>query len=361
MLSNDTLHLMQTLTQAMGIAGDEKEVSQLLKEAYQPYADEIVYDNLGSIFALKRSSKADSPWVMVAGHMDEVGFIIKNVNDQGALSFAPVGGWWSQVLLSQRVIVKTLDGRKIKGTIGSIPPHLLTEKERSAPMEMKNMWVDIGCSSKAEVAALKIQAGCSMILDGPFEVLEGGKRLLSKAWDNRYGCILGVEILKALQGVDLDVNLAIGATVQEEVGLRGAQTASHKLKPDLAIVLDCSPANDLTGDKDSFGHLGKGPLVRFIDANYLPHRGFIHHYVDLLDEHKIPYQYYQSLGGTDAGAIHKQYDGIPTLTQCICARNLHSSASIIDAQDYLEARKAVMLVLKSLNSATIETIKKANQ
>lgn len=361
MLNETTLSLMQELTQAMGISGDEKEVSQLLKKAYEPYADELVYDHLGSIFAIKKSKNPDAKWVMVAGHMDEVGFVVKGINDQGAISFSPVGGWWSQVLLSQRVIIKTLDGRKIKGTIGSIPPHLLTEKERNAPIDMKNMLVDIGCATKAEVESLNIRMGCAMILDGPFEVLQGGQRLLSKAWDNRYGCIMGVELLKALQGKDLDVHLAIGATVQEEVGTRGAQTASYKIKPDLAIVLDCSPANDMTGDQQSFGHLGKGPLVRFIDANYLPHRGFLHHYIDLLDTQKIPYQYYQSLGGTDAGAIHKQFDGIPTLTQCICARNLHSSASVIDANDYEAARLALLKVIESLNSGTIDSIKKANQ
>lgn len=361
MLSRETLSLMEKLTQLMGISGDEKEVSQFLQAAYAPYADELVFDNLGSIFAIKKSKNPNAATVMVAGHMDEVGFIVKSINEKGSLGITPIGGWWSQVLLSQRVLIKTRDGHKVKGTIGSIPPHLLSEKDRSAPIEIKHMLVDIGCSSKEEVEALNIGVGCSMIIEGPFEVLQNGQRLMSKAWDNRYGCILGLEILQALNNIELDVHVAIGATVQEEVGTRGAQTSSYKLKPDLAIVLDCSPANDASGDKDSFGQLGQGPLVRFIDANYLPHRGFINHYVDILEAAKIPYQYYQSLGGTDAGAIHKQFAGIPTLTQCICARNLHSNSTIIDAQDYVHARSAVLKVLQSLNSVTIETIMKANQ
>lgn len=360
-MNNETLHLMEELTQAMGISGDEKEVSQILAKHYTPLADEIVYDNLGSIFALKRSKNPHAPWLMIAGHMDEVGFIVKDINAQGALSISPMGGWWSQVLLSQRVLVKAKDGRKYPGTIASIPPHLLTEKERSAPMEIKHMLVDVGCSTKEEVLKLGITMGSPVVLEGRFEQLQQGTRLLAKAWDNRYGCIMGVEVLRALKDVDLDVNLAVGATVQEEVGTRGAQTSSFKLKPDVAIVLDCSPANDLSGDKDAFGTLGKGPLVRFIDANYLPHRGFLNFYVDLLEKEKIPYQYYQSLGGTDAGAIHKQFTGIPTLTQCICARNIHSCSSIIDAQDYTHAKQAVLKVIQSLNNDTIETIKKANQ
>jgi glutamyl aminopeptidase len=345
----------------MAISGDEQEVSQILKAEYTRLDLPVVYDGLGSIYAYKASKNPQAKTLMIAAHMDEVGFVLSSITAEGALKIAPVGGWWSQVLLSQRVIVKNKKGEKFKGSIASIPPHLLTEQERSKPMEIKHMLVDLGCSSKEEVLALGIQVGDALVLDGPFEILYQGKRLLSKAWDNRYGCILGVELLEALKDQELDVNLYVGASVQEEVGLRGAGTSAFKIKPDLAIVFDCSPANDLSGDKQSFGFLGKGPLVRFIDANYLPHRGFIHHYVDLLDQTKIPYQYYQSLGGTDAGAIHKSNEGIPTLTQCICARNIHSSSSIIDVFDYLSALKASIAVVESLNDATIEMILKANQ
>lgn len=361
MLSQKQIDLMKEITQVMAISGDEQELSQILYKHYKPLADEIVYDQLGSIYAIKRCGKENAPLVMISGHMDEIGFIVQQITEKGALKIAPIGGWWSQVLLSSRVLVKARDGQKYKGTIASIPPHLLSPEVRNKPMEISNMLVDIGCDTKEEVEALKIKAGSPLILEGPFEILDKGKRLLAKAWDNRYGCIAGIEVLEALKDIDLDVDVAVGANVQEEVGTRGAQTASYLIKPDLAIVLDCSPANDLSGDKNAFGQLGKGPLVRFIDANYLPHRGFINFYEELLEKNKIPFQYYQSMGGTDAGAIHKQYDGIPTLTQCICARNIHSPSSIIDVDDYENALKAVLAVLKSLNNGTIDTIKKANQ
>lgn len=360
-LSKATLDLMQELTQAMGIPGDEKEVSRILLKHYKDLADEIIYDQLGSIFALKRSLNPQAKTLMIAAHMDEVGFIVTKINAKGALSITPLGGWWNQTLLGQRVIVKTKSGQKIKGTIGSIPPHLLTEKERSAPTEIKNMLVDIGQTTKAEVEALGITMGAPVILEGSFEILEGGKRILAKAWDNRYGCIMGIELLQALKEVQLDVNLVVGATVQEEVGTRGAQTSTYLIKPDAAIVFDCSPANDASGDVDSFGQLGKGPLVRFIDANFMPHRGFINHYIDILKTNAIPYQYYQSLGGTDAGAIHKSLDGVMTLTMCICARNIHTNSSIIDVLDYINARKAVVALVTSLASNTIEDLKKVIQ
>lgn len=360
-LSNETLDLMKELTQAFGISGDEKEVSQILRDYYKTLADEIIYDNLGSIFAVKKSLNPNAKTLMVAGHMDEVGFIVTKINEKGSLSLTPVGGWWNQTLLGQRVLVKTKSGKKIKGTIGSIPPHLLSDKDRLAPMDIKNMLVDVGQNSKAEAEALGIFMGSPVILEGSFEILEGGHRLLAKAWDNRYGCLMGIELLKALKDVSLDVNLVVGASVQEEVGTRGAQTATSLIKPDAAIVFDCSPANDASGDREAFGQLGQGPLVRFIDANYLPHRGFLYHYIDLLEAKEIPYQYYQSLGGTDAGAIHKSLDGVMTLTMCICARNIHTNSSIIDGSDYENARKAAICLVETLTSKTIEALKKVIQ
>jgi len=360
-LSNETLALMKELTQAFGIPGDEKEVSRILKKHYETLSDEIIYDNLGSIFAVKKSKNPDAKTLMIAGHMDEVGFIVSKINEKGSLSLVPLGGWWNQTLLGQRVLVKTKSGKKIKGTIGSIPPHLLTDKERNAPMDIKNMLVDIGQTTKAEAESLGIVMGSPVILEGPFEILEGGKRLLAKSWDNRYGCIMGIELLQALKDTELDVHLVVGASVQEEVGIRGAQTATYMINPDAAIVFDCSPANDASGDKDSFGQLGKGPLVRFTDANYLPHRGFIDHYTDVLEANGINYQYYQSLGGTDAGAIHKSFEGVMTLTMCICARNIHTNSSIIDVSDYENARKAALAMVKTLTSNTIEDLKKVIQ
>ncbi len=361
MLNEKSIQNLKELTELMAISGDESEVRDYLKLKYSAYTNEIVFDNLGSIMAIKRSKNPNAKTVMLLGHMDEVGFVIKDINERGCLRLAPIGGWWSQTLLGQRVIVKNRLGQKFKGTIGSIPPHLLTQQDRDKPMELKHMLVDLGFTSKAEVISHNIKEGDTAILDGHFEVLNDGKRLLAKAFDNRYGCAMGLEILEALKDVELDINLAVGASVQEEVGTRGAQTIAYKIKPDAAIIFDCSPANDASGDASAFGQLGAGPLVRFIDANFLPHRGFINHYVDLLETHKIPYQYYQSLGGTDAGAIHRQYEGIMTLTMCICARNIHTSSSIIDTDDYLNAKTAVLKLLDTLNSDTIEVLKKANQ
>jgi glutamyl aminopeptidase len=360
-LDEKTLKRMEELTQLFGISGQETEVCSYLAKEYAELCDEVIYDNLGSVFGIKKSKHANAKTLMLAGHMDEIGFFVREITSTGCLSLTPIGGWWNQTLLGQRILLKNRAGKTFKGVIGSIPPHLLTDEDRAKPMEIKNMLVDIGSISKEQTASWGILPGDGILVEGSFVVLENGKRLLAKAWDNRYGCIMGLELLEAFKDIDLDVNLVVGATVQEETGLRGATTAGYLVHPDAAIVFDCSPANDATGKKEEFGQLGNGPLVRFIDANYLPHRAFLNHYVDLLAKEAIPYQYYQSMGGTDAGALHKQFAGVLTLTMCICARNIHTNSSVIDSDDFLNAKKAAIAMVKSLTSAKIEELRESNR
>jgi len=353
--------ILEPLSQINGISGQESAVAQYLEKQYRKYTDEIIYDNLGSIFAVKRSKNPSAKKVLIVGHMDEVGFMVKSINKTGCLTIHPVGGWWSQTLLGQRVSVVNRQQEVFKGVIGSIPPHLLTEADRSKPVEIKNMLVDIGSTSQQETESWGIACGDMIVLDGSFEVLHGGHRIAGKAFDNRYGCALGLALLEALKDQELPVDLYIGATVQEEVGLRGAQTSAQMIQPDLALVFDCSPANDASGDEDSFGQLGKGVLLRFVDSNMLPNRCLLEAYKQVCIQHDIPYQYYLSMGGTDAGAIHKSFKGVPTLTMCICARNLHTNSSIIDINDLESAYKAVVHFVNELNEDTISDMINCNR
>ncbi|MFV0255823.1 MAG: M42 family metallopeptidase [Erysipelotrichaceae bacterium] len=353
------INLMRELTEALGIGADEKDVSRILKREYLKYSQEIIYDNLGSIAVVKRSKTKNAPKVMLLGHMDEVGMMVTKITDTGCLEFCPVGGLWNQNLLAQRVIVRATED--ISGVIGSIPPHLLTPELRMKPMSLDNMLVDCGFTSKDEALKAGVRVGCSIIVEGSFKLLNNGKRLLAKAWDNRFGCLLGVELLAKLKDVELPFDLYIGASSQEEVGIRGAKTLTNLIDPDLAIIADCSPANDASGEKKTFGQLGKGPLVRVIDRNYLPNRALIDLWESTLKDNDIPYQYYLSLGGTDAGEVHKSRNGVLTLTSCICARNIHSNSSIIDADDYSNAIKGLDLFLRKLNRELIDEIKQENR
>lgn len=360
-VKQETLELMKELTQIYGISGQEEQVRECLKTYYEPLADEIIYDNLGSIFAVKKSKQPNAFKLMLAGHMDEVGFVVKKLTANGLVEIQAVGGLWEQTLLSSRVTLINRDRKEFKGVIGSIPPHLLDEATRAKPMKIDNMLVDLGFTSEDELEQANIRIGDMIVVDGTFEVLGNGQRLLSKAWDDRYGLIMGIELLKAFQDVDLPYDLIVGATVQEEVGCRGAKTAAYAVSPDLAIVLDCSPANDARKYESPTGGLGKGVLIRFLDKSYLPNRTWLHDFEDLCEKHQIAHQYYQSAGGTDAGEFHKSFSGIPTLTACIPARYIHTNSSVIDAADYASAFEALQHLLKELDHAKLEAYRSHNR
>lgn len=353
------MHL-ENLAKLDGIASLESQVFQYMKEHLMPVSDEIITDGLGSVFGVKKSKVFNAKRVLLAGHMDEVGFMVKQINDVGSLCIYPVGGWWSQTLMSQRVRITTSEGRVYQGCIGSIPPHMLTDVKRNTPVEIQDLFVDIGARSKQEVLDMGVKLGDMVVLDGDFVRLNE-HRILSKALDNRYGCAMALAMLEAFKEIDLPFDLIAGATVQEEVGLRGAQTTANLTQPDIAIIYDCSPANDASAEQNVLGKLGAGVLLRFVDASMLPNRCMLERLKMTAITHDIPHQYYLSLGGTDAGAIHKSNMGVPTLTICICARNIHTSSSVCDVNDLKAAYLVSSRFIEELNDSTINDMITCNQ
>ncbi|XXM71745.1 M42 family metallopeptidase [Lysinibacillus sphaericus] len=355
-MKQGTLDLFKTLTELPGAPGNEHAVRQFMKEQLASYSDEVVQDRLGGVFGVKRG-RADDPVVMVAGHMDEVGFMVTSITDNGMLRFQTLGGWWSQVLLAQRVQIIT-DNGPVTGVIGSIPPHLLGEEQRRKPMEIKNMLIDIGADDKENALEIGIKPGQQIVPICPFTPMANEKKILAKAWDNRYGCGLSIELLKELQGTELSNTLYSGATVQEEVGLRGAQTAANMIKPDIFFALDASPANDMSGDKNEFGQLGKGALLRILDRSMVTHKGIREFVLDTAESNAIPYQYFVSQGGTDAGRVHISNEGVPSAVVGICSRYIHTHASMIHVDDYAAAKELIVRLVKQCDRSTIDTIKR---
>ena len=354
-MNKETMELFKTLTELPGASGNEHDVRRFMRTQLEMYADEIVQDGLGSIFGVKKGADND-PVVMVAGHMDEVGFMVTQITDNGMVRFQPLGGWWGQVLLAQRVQIMTDNGPVI-GVIGSIPPHLLSEEQRKKPMEIKNMLIDIGADDKEDAKKIGIKPGQSILPVSPFTPMANEKKILAKAWDNRYGCGLAIELLKELQGETVPNTLYSGATVQEEVGLRGAQTAAEMIKPDIFYALDASPANDASGDKNEFGQLGKGALLRIFDRTMVTHRGIRELVLDTAESHNIPYQYFVSQGGTDAGRVHTSNQGVPSAVIGICSRYIHTHASIIHVDDYAAAKELLIRLVKASDKATVDSLK----
>lgn len=352
-MQQDTLNMFQMLTELQGAPGNEKRVRDYMTEELKKYSDEIINDNLGSVFGVK---KGNGPRVMVAGHMDEVGFMVTQITESGMIRFQTLGGWWNQVMLAQRVQVMTKEGI-IPGVIASTPPHLLTPEQRNKPMEVKEMLIDIGADDREDARKIGVEPGDTILPVCPFTPMANEKKILAKSWDNRYGCGLSIELLKELQHDTLPNELYSGATVQEEVGLRGAQSAANMIKPDIFYALDASPANDTTGDKDAFGQLGKGALVRIFDRTMITHHGMRDFVLDTAKTNDIPYQYYISQGGTDAGRVHTSGDGVPSAVIGICSRYIHTAASMIHVDDYAAAKELIVNLVKNTDQSAVDTIR----
>ncbi|MBD7907896.1 M42 family metallopeptidase [Sporosarcina gallistercoris] len=354
-MNNETLAMFKTLTELPGAPGNEHAVRNYLRGELEKYSDDMIQDNLGGIFGVRKGPE-NSPKIMVAGHMDEVGFMISGITDNGMLRFQTLGGWWNQVMLAQRVEIIT-DKGVIPGVIGSIPPHLLTDEQRAKPMDVKNMLIDIGADDLEDAKRIGIRPGQQAVPVCPFTPMANEKKIMAKAWDNRYGCGLALELLKEVKDMDLPNQLFSGATVMEEVGLRGAQTAANLIKPDLFFGLDASPANDMSGSKSEFGQLGKGTLLRILDRTMITHRGLREFILDTAESNHIPYQYFVSQGGTDAGKVHISNEGVPSAIIGICSRYIHTSSSIIHTDDYAAAKELLVKLVTTCDKTTLETIK----
>ncbi|MFA1820279.1 M42 family metallopeptidase [Virgibacillus oceani] len=354
-MNQETKDLFKNLTELQGAPGNEQLVRGYMEKELEKYADEVIQDNLGGVFGVKNG---EGPKVMVAGHMDEVGFMVTQITKNGMIRFQTLGGWWNQVLLAQRVQVMTNNG-PVVGVIGSIPPHNLTPEQRKKPMEIKHMLIDIGADDKEDAEQIGVIPGQQIVPLTPFTPMANEKKILAKAWDNRYGCGLSIELLKELQSETVPNKLYSGATVQEEVGLRGAQVAANMIKPDIFYALDASPANDAKGDEKEFGHVGKGALLRIFDRTMITHRGMREFILDTAESNNIPYQFFVSQGGTDAGRVHISNDGVPSAVVGICSRYIHTSASIIHVDDYAAAKELLVKLVKQTDQNTVDQIRKA--
>nr|WJN65720.1 cellulase [Parageobacillus thermoglucosidasius] len=356
---DETLTMLKALTDAKGVPGNEREARDVMKTYITPYADEVTTDGLGSLVAKKEGTN-NGPKMMVAGHLDEVGFMVTQIDDKGFIRFQTLGGWWSQVMLAQRVTILTRKG-EITGVIGSKPPHILPPEARKKPVEIKDMFIDIGATSREEAMEWGVRPGDMIVPYFEFTVLNNEKMLLAKAWDNRIGCAVAIEVLKS-QLKDADhPNMVYGVgTVQEEVGLRGARTAAHFIQPDIAFAVDVGMAGDTPGvsEKEAMGKLGAGPHIVLYDATMVSHRGLRDFVIEVAEElDSIPYHFdAMPGGGTDAGAIHLTGSGVPSLTIAIPTRYIHSHAAILHRDDYENTVKLLVEVIKRLDAEKVKQI-----
>ena len=349
-----TLAFLKDLVEANGAPGFEGEVATVM-EKHLKGVGKISRDRLGS-FICEKAGDPKGPRVMLAGHLDEVGFLVKSVTKEGFVKFLPLGGWWGHVVLGQRLTIHTRKG-PVLGVVGSKPPHELREEDRRKVVEIRDMYIDVGATSDFDVKKkLEIRPGDPILPISPFTVMANPNLLLGKAWDNRMGCALAAETALALKGQKHPNTLFAVATVQEEVGLRGAQTSATKIHPDVALALDVGIAHDTPGTEGD-EKLGGGPLIVIYDSSAIPNRKLRDLVIDTGEKLRMPLQFESvERGGTDAGRIHMTGEGVPSLSLGIASRYIHSHVSIIDKRDFDMTVKLLVAVVKRLDRKTVDQL-----
>jgi endoglucanase len=336
----------EKLSNACGVAGREEEVRNLMINLLKPYVDEIAVDKLENVIAIKKGKKA-APKVMLAAHMDEVGLMVKTISKEGFLQFAKMGGIDDRILLAQRVIVYTEKGALL-GIIGSKPPHIQKEEERKKVLAYDELFIDVGAESREDANAMGVKVGDVVGFDVKYATI-GKDTVIGKAFDDRIGCAVMVEVLKQLGKTDCTV-FAVG-TVQEELGLRGAATAAFGVDPDVGIALDVTVAGDVPGVRefDTTVKMGKGPTLTVSDSGLITHPKVLRLLLDTAEETKIAYQLETGLmGSTDAARISLTRQGVPSGTICIPARYIHSPVGMLSLKDAENSAKLAAAAIQKI-------------
>ncbi len=338
--------LLEQLSNARGVSGNEAEVRQIIVDAVRERVDEYRIDTLGNLIACKRGvgrgSRRGAPRVMVAAHMDEVGLLITHVDNDGRLRFAKVGGIDDRVLLSK---VFLIGKDSVPGVIGAIPPHKTEARDRDKVIHADDMTLDIGAKSK-EDALDAIHIGDYATFATDFSRL-GDNVVRGKALDDRTGCSLLVDLLT----MDYPFDLYGVFTVQEEVGVRGARVAAYSVNPDLAFVLESTVCDDSPKEKDvsPTTRMGYGPAITIADRTTVSDKRLVELLTRTATENKIPFQFKGPLvGGTDAARIHLARGGIPTAAVSVPTRYIHSPAALLSLTDYENARLVMAQALPQL-------------
>jgi putative aminopeptidase FrvX len=357
-MDDKQIELLRNLVDGFGPSGFEREVSAIVTKTMRPIADTITVDKLGSVHFSKKGT-SDKPRILIAGHCDEVGFIVSGITKEGYLKFNPLGGWWSQVLLGQRVIIRNRKGKKLFGVIAAKPPHILTPEQRKKLVEREDMFIDVGASSEEDVKEMDIKIGDPIVPDSSFTLIRDGSVAAAKAFDDRIGAFIAMEVIRRLRDEKIShPNTVIGAaTVQEEVGLRGARTTAHYWEPDVGFALEVDIAGDVPGIKpeEAAAKLGSGPTLLTFDRSMIPNQHLLEFVMSTAEKNKIPYQLSQSYGGgTDAGVIHLDRSGCPSLVIGVATRHIHSHVSILNLQDVEHTIELFIEVVKGLNEKTVK-------
>jgi len=355
--------LLRELTEAHGAPGHEDGPRAIFARELGPLGT-LTTDRLGSVLCEVggRTGAKPGPRVMITAHLDEVGFMVHSITEAGFLTLVPLGGWWTHTLLAQRVRVRTRTGREHLGLITSTPPHFLSESEKTKVLAMEQLYVDVGASSRRHAEeTMGLRPGDVIVPDSACTPLSDPDLLCAKAFDNRVGVAVTIAALQQLAASSYPPpgQLLGVATVQEEIGCRGAETAAVLARPEVALVIEGTPADDTPGHPASARQsvLGKGPQIRVMDPTALMNPRLVQFVTDVATEKNIPYQLaVRRSGGTDARAFTTSGLGVPSVVIGVPARYIHTHNAVIHLDDYLATVALVVEVARRLDASAVQNL-----
>ena len=351
--------LLMEFTEATGVSGAEGEVFALMEKHVGPVA-EISRDRLGSFIGRLKNGE-DSPKIMLAAHMDEIGMMVSHFAGN-FVKFNPLGGWWPPRLVGLPVKIITRKG-EIPGVVATRSPFLMEKEDRDRPQKPADMFIDVGLTGTKKPESLGIRPGDPVVPVFPFTVLKGGRTYMAKAWDDRLGCAVIAEVMRKLSRLSVpNAVYAVGTalqielkSLQEEVGIRGAVTSGHAVSPDVCFAIDVNIARDLPGSSEGEPEkLGEGVSICVYDATLIPNTRLRDLVAGVAGRKKVPHHFSAvPFGGTDGGRVHLNESGVPTLVIGIPTRYIHSAAGIVARKDIDAAVRLLVEVTRALDAKTV--------
>ena len=347
-----TALLLRDLANAAGPSGFEEPVRKLMVEHMRPYTKNISYDGLGSVIAVQGTS---GPRIMLDAHMDELGGMVRRITNDGYVSMQMLGGWLDQALVDQRWIIMTARG-PVQAVTGIRDVHVVPIDERGRVFPRDNLYLDIGAKTAAEVRAMGVEPGDPIVPDAPFAILNGSNNYLGKAWDDRVGCAVLLEVMRRFATTAHPNQIFYAATTQEEVGLRGAHSAADVVKPDVGIAIEGGITGDTPGShpEETQAKLGAGPGIFLYDSSALPNRKMVALTKAAAADKKIPLQLDLVQGyGDDSAEIQKSTMGVPTVNLVVPVRYTHAHNGIMNRGDFDRMVDLVVAMIQRLDGPTV--------
>lgn len=357
--ASSSVALLEELTNADAPSGFEGPVREILRTRWQGLLQNLHTDGMGNLLG-ELPGGLEQPKVLLMAHMDEVGFLVRFIDENGFVYFNPVGGSYDQSVLTQRMTILTPEG-PVVGYTGFKSGHAFQGNERGEMVGLRDMFIDVGASSRREaVEELGIRPGLPIAYRTRFEALNDTGRYLAKAWDARVGLAAITEVIQSLQSSSHPNTVQVAATVQEEIGMRGAAVVYETFEPDIVINIEIGIASDFplkVSPKEAQGTLGEGPSIFVFDGSVIPNQNFLDWIVHQAEAQNIPYQFESVSGyGEDASVLQRAGRGVPVINLGITTRYGHSQSGVIDIADYHRTVALILSLVRGLDQATVADI-----